>query len=82
VSKGNSASGLLYTYENAVGSGGADPWNWVAVDMRTGAVRWRRRAGVGNNFNNHYAGIAMGRAGGKPTLYLGGVAGIMALRDR
>jgi hypothetical protein len=82
VSKGNSASGLLYTYENAVGSGGADPWNWAAVDMRTGAVRWRQRAGVGNNFNNHYAGIAMGRSGGKPTLYLGGVAGIMALRDR
>jgi hypothetical protein len=81
VSKANSYNGLIYTYENATDDGGADPWNWVAVDMRTGTVRWRQRSGVGNNYNNHYAGIALGRSGGKPTLYLGGVAGIMAVRD-
>ena len=60
----------------------ADPWTWTAVDFRTGAVRWRRLSGWGGEYNNHYAGIALGRAaGGRPTLYLGAVGGVMALRD-
>ncbi len=85
VSKGSSANGLLYTYENAKDPKvpGADPWNWAALDMRTGATVWKRRAGYGGRYNNHYAGIAIGRdRRGRPTLYLGGVGGIMALRDR
>ena len=62
---------------------GADPWNWAAVSMRTGKTLWKKRAGYGGRFNNHYAGIAIGkRPGKKPTLYVGGVGGIMALRDR
>ena len=42
-----------------------------------------RRAGYGGLYNNHYSGIAVGAAthSGKTTLYLGGVGGLMALRD-
>ena len=83
ISKGDTANGLIYTYENLRDRSGADPWYWTAVDYRTGKVAWRQRSGYGGLFNNHYAGIALGQAsGGKPTLYLGGVGGIMALRDR
>jgi hypothetical protein len=82
VSKGDTANGLIYTYENLSDPSGADPWYWTAVDYRTGKVAWRQRAGYGGLFNNHYAGIALGRAPhGKPTLYLGGIGGLMALRD-
>jgi hypothetical protein len=83
VSKGDSANGLIYTYENLSDPSGADPWYWTAVNYRTGKIAWRQRAGYGGLFNNHYAGIALGKApGAKPTLYLGGIGGIMALRDR
>ncbi|HEX3316836.1 MAG TPA: hypothetical protein VHR88_02390 [Solirubrobacteraceae bacterium] len=82
VSKGDSANGLIYTYENLRDSSGADPWYWSALSYRTGKVVWRVRAGYGGLFNNHYAGIALGKApGGPATLYLGGIGGIMALRD-
>ena len=83
VPKADSANGLLYAYENAQDPAGADPWNWVALDLDTGRTVWKQRAGAGGPFNNHYAGIALGRApGGKPTLYLGGVQGIMTLHDK
>jgi hypothetical protein len=84
VAKGDAVNGLVYLYENLADPvvPDADPWAWTAVDVRTGAVRWRRLAGWGGEYNNHYAGIALGRApGGRPTLYLGGVGGVMALRD-
>jgi hypothetical protein len=82
VSKGDTANGLIYTYENLSDPSGADPWYWTAVDYRTGKVVWRQRSGYGGLFNNHYAGIALGQAPhGKPTLYLGGIGGLMALRD-
>jgi hypothetical protein len=74
---------LIHTYENLRDRSGADPSYWTAVHYRTGKVAWRQRSGYGGLFNNHHAGIALGQAsGGNPTLYLGGVGGIMALRDR
>jgi hypothetical protein len=85
VSKGDSRNGVIYTFENARDPEvpGSDPWNWAAISMRTGKTMWKKRAGYGGRFNNHYAGIALGAPlHGKPTLYLGGVGGIMALRDR
>lgn len=83
VSKGNSANGLIYTFENVKDPSGADPWYWSALDYRTGKVAWKRLAGWGGLYNNHYAGIAIGRnpTTRKPTLYLGGVGGVMALQD-
>ncbi len=85
VAKGNPASGLIYTYENVYDAGAptSDPWYWTALDYETGKVVWSQLAGHGGLYNNHYAGIALGRnpSGGQRTLYLGGVGGIMALRD-
>ncbi len=82
VSKGDAANGLIYTYVKVKDPGrpGAGVWAWAAVDYRTGKLVWQRIAGHGGLYNNHYAGIALSPTG-KPTLYLGGVGGIVALRD-
>lgn len=85
VAKGDTANGLIYTYEKVhdPGSPGSGVWYWAALDYRTGKVVWMRQAGHGGLYNNHYAGIAVGadRPHHRPTLYLGGVGGIVALRD-
>ncbi len=84
VPKGDAANGLIYTFENVKDSSGADPWYWSALDYRTGKSVWKRLAGAGGLFNNHYAGIALGRnpRTGKSTAYVGGIGGVMAVRDR
>ncbi len=82
VSKGDAANGLIYTYVKVEDPGhpGAAVWAWAAVDYRTGKLVWRRIAGHGGLYNNHYAGIALSPSG-KRTLYLGGIGGIVALRE-
>lgn len=82
VSKGDAANGLIYTYTKPrdPGQPGAGVWAWAAVDYRTGQRVWQRVAGHGGLYNNHYAGIALSPFG-KPTLYLGGIGGIVALRE-
>ncbi len=84
VSKGDAANGLIYTYTKPKDPSGAGGWYWTAVSYRTGKVVWRQVAGHGGLYNNHYSGIAIGRnpRTGKTTLYLGGIGGIEALRDR
>ncbi len=86
VAKGDTANGLIYTYEKVrdPGQPGAGVWYWTALDYRTGRVAFKQYAGHGGLYNNHYAGIALGRnpRTGKTTLYLGGIGGIVALRDR
>ena len=85
VPKGDARNGLIYTFENAPDPGEptSDPWYWSALDYDTGKVVFKQMAGHGGLYNNHYAGIAMGRdpETKRTTLYLGGVGGIMALRD-
>lgn len=82
VSKGDAANGLVYTYAKVKDPGqpGAGVWAWAAIDYRTGKLVWQRVAGHGGLYNNHYAGIALGPSG-PPTLYLGGIGGIVALRE-
>jgi hypothetical protein len=84
VTKGDTANGLIYTYQKPKDPSGAAGWYWTAISYRTGRVVWERRAGHGGLYNNHYSGIALGRdpRTGRTTLYLGGVGGIEALRDR
>jgi hypothetical protein len=86
VPKADTRNGLVYTFENVKDPevADADPWYWTALDARTGRVVWRKLAGWGGQYNNHYAGIALGRAPrtGLVTAYVGGVGGVMALRDR
>jgi hypothetical protein len=84
VTKGDTANGLIYTYEKVKDPGrpGAGVWYWAALDDRSGKIVWMRVAGHGGLYNNHYAGIALAQPpGGRPTLYLGGIGGIVALRD-
>ena len=85
VPKSDARNGLIYLYENVQDPGApqADPWYWTALDFRTGKVVFKQLAGHGGLYNNHYAGIALGRnpSTKASTLYLGGVGGIMALRD-
>ena len=86
VAKGDSANGLIYTYQKVKDPGqpGAGVWYWTTLSYRTGKIVWMRVAGHGGLYNNHYAGIAIGQnpLTGKTTLYLGGIGGIVALRDR
>ena len=84
VTKGDAANGLIYTYQKPKDPSGAGVWYWTAISYRTGRVVWQRVAGHGGLYNNHYSGIALGRdpRTGRTTLYLGGVGGIVALRDR
>ena len=80
VSKLSLATGLLYTFTKDPDpvNPTADAWFWTAVDFRTGRTVWKRLAGTGLGFNNHYAGIAIGPNG---TEYVGGIGGLMAVRD-
>ncbi len=51
-----------------------DAWFWTAVDIRTGQTVWKRLAGTRIDFDDHYAGIVIGRR--NRTAYLGMVGGI------
>ena len=78
------ATASLYLYENVRDPAvpDADPWNWTAVDLRTGKVLWKRLRRLRRQLQQPLRGIALGRAPERPpTLYLGGVGGVMALRD-
>jgi hypothetical protein len=77
VAKLSLATGLIYTYTK--GHGLSDPWYWTAIDFRTGRTVFKQLAGTGSfNYNNNYAGIAIGPTG---TAYLGVLDGLIAMRD-
>jgi hypothetical protein len=79
VPKLSLATGLVYLYTKDPDPGNQDSWFWTALDFRTGKTVWKQLAGTGPGYNNHYAGIALGPD--RRTAYLGGVGGIMAVRD-
>jgi outer membrane protein assembly factor BamB len=80
VSKVSARNGLVYTFTKDPDPTNptADAWFWAALDFRTGALVWKQLAGTGFNYNNHYAGIVLGRDG---TAYVGAVGGMLAIRD-
>ncbi len=79
VPKLSLAAGLIYAYTRPPDPGGSQPYFWTALDFRTGRRVWRQLAGTGLNYNNNYAGIAIGRDG---TAYLGTLlGGIVAIHD-
>jgi hypothetical protein len=81
VPKVSTKTGLLYLYTKDPDPVNvtSDAWFWTAVDFHTGQTVWKRLAGTGLDFNNHYAGVVLGRR--TRTLYLGVVGGIAALHD-
>jgi hypothetical protein len=80
VSKVSARTGLLYTFtkDPDPANPSADVWFWAALDFETGELVWKQLAGTGLGFNNHYAGIALGRDG---TAYVGAIGGLLAIRD-
>ena len=73
-------TGLIYAYTRPVDPAGSQPYYWTAIDFRTGRTVWNQLSGTGLNFNNNYAGIALGPNG---TAYVGGLlGGIVAIRDQ
>ena len=78
VPKLSTKTGLIYTYERPADPSGAEGYYWTAIDWRNGKTAFRQYAGSGLNYNNNYAGIAIGPGG---TAYLGVVGGMLALRD-
>jgi len=81
VPKVSTRTGLLYLYTKDADPVNvtSDAWFWTAIDFRTGQTVWKQLAGTGLGFNNHYAGLVIGRR--TRTAYLGVVGGIAALRD-
>jgi hypothetical protein len=81
VAKVSAKTGLVYTYTKDPDpvNTTADAWFWTALDFATGNTVWKQLAGTGSNFNNHYAGIVIGRNG---TAYLGAYGGLLAVRDQ
>jgi hypothetical protein len=82
VPKVSTKTGLVYLYTKDPDpvNTTSDAWFWTALDFRTGTTVWKRLAGTGLPFNNHYAGIALSPKG-KRTAYVGTVGGIVAVRD-
>jgi hypothetical protein len=78
VPKLSTKTGLAYTYTRPVDPSGNQGWFWTAIDYRTGETVFSRYAGSGLNFNNNYAGLAIGPNG---DAYLGVIGGIVRLRD-
>ena len=79
VPKVSLANGLVYTYTKPPDPGGVDAWYFTAIDFRKGHTVYKRLAGTGLGFNNHYAPITIGPDG---TAYVGALGGLVLLRDR
>jgi hypothetical protein len=75
VPKLSLANGLVYTYTKPPREDGADAWYLSALDFRTGRTVYRRLAGTGFGFNNHYAPVTLGPDG---TAYVGVLGGVVA----
>ena len=78
VPKLSTKTGLIYTYTRPARPGGPGlllDRDRLAQPARRCGVKY---AGSGLNYNNNYAGIAIGPDG---TAYLGVIGGIVALRD-
>lgn len=76
VPKVSLANGLVYTYTKPADP--SDAWYFTALDFRTGATVYKRLAGTGLGFNNHYAPVTLGADG---TAYVGVLGGLVLLRD-
>ncbi len=73
ISLGN---GLVYTYTKPQRSDGVDAWYLTALDFRTGRTVYRRLAGTGFGYNNHYAPVSIAPDG---VAYVGVLGGIVEL---
>lgn len=74
VNKLSLANGLIYgVTRSIVRRAKAEGFSLQAVDVRTGAVVWRRLLGGGFAFNNNYAAVTLGPDGSAYVGLLGGI---------
>ncbi len=78
VPKVSLANGLVYAYTKRRSLWGASAWYLTAIDARTGRTTWSVRTGLGLQFNNHYAEIALAPDG---SAYVPTLAGLVHVRD-
>jgi hypothetical protein len=78
VPKLSLATGLVYTYTKPPRDDGTDAWYFTAIDFRNGRTVYKRLAGTGLGFNNHYAPVSIG-----PTAsgYVGALGGLARVWD-
>jgi len=81
VPKFSTRTGLIYLYTKDPDpvNTTSDAWFWTAIDFRDGHTVWKRLAGTGLAFNNHYAGLAVSRQ--THAAYLGVIGGVATVRD-
>lgn len=79
VSKASLATGQIFTYTKPRSLAGVDAWYFTAIDLKTGKVQWRRLAGTGLSFNNHYAGAYLSPKG---DMFVGTLRGMVVLRNQ
>ena len=77
VPKLSTKTGLVYAYTQDGGTPLTRKWSWVAIDFYTGRRVFKKLEGVGPEYNNNYAGLAIGPTG---RAYLGTVTGLAELR--
>jgi hypothetical protein len=78
VSKLSVANGLVYTYTKDPEKNDTDAWYFTAVSLTTGKTVFKRLAGTGLGYNNHYAPVSIAPDG---TAYVGALGGLIELRD-
>jgi hypothetical protein len=78
VPKMSVANGLIYTYTKDPEPNDADAWYFTAVSFAPGKTVFKRLAGTGLGYNNHYAPVSIGPDG---TAYVGALGGLIELRD-
>jgi len=76
VAKASLENGLIYTYTRPEDGDGA--WYLTALDFDTGETAWKRLAGAGLGYNNHYAPVSIGPDG---TAYVGVLGGLVRFAD-
>jgi hypothetical protein len=74
VPKISLGAGLVYTYTKPPRPDNVDAWYLTALDFRTGRTIYRRLAGTGFGYNNHYAPVTIAPDG---TAYVGVLGGIV-----
>jgi outer membrane protein assembly factor BamB len=75
LSRGN---GLVYVYTKDPQPDGSDTWYLTAIDFGTGQTIYKRLAGEGLGYNNHYAPITIAQDG---TVYVGVLGGLVRIAD-
>ena len=72
-------TGLIYTVSREYDAqNGVYVYYWIALDLHTGAVAWKKMAGSGDQFDSFYPALAIGP---NKALFVGVYGGFMTVKD-